>query len=124
MLDEADNGRAITMDIGNILMLRLAGNATTGYLWECMHPLTEGILQAVGEVEPQSEPAPSGMVGVSETFIFRFRILASGTVPLQFIYYRPWEEQAIETFSATIVVGDREKQGAERQSRDSQSAHK
>ena len=60
--------------IGNTLIVRLPGNPTTGYLWECTQPLTEGILQPVGEVEFQSEPAPSGMVGVSGAFIFRFRI--------------------------------------------------
>jgi len=112
VLDEDDNGRTITMDIGNTLIVRLPGNPTTGYLWECTQPLTEGILQPVGEVEFQSEPAPSGMVGVSGVFIFRFRIIASGTVPLQLVYHRPWEEEAIETFSVTIVVGGQEKLGS------------
>ncbi|MCK4599822.1 protease inhibitor I42 family protein [Candidatus Bipolaricaulota bacterium] len=112
VLDEDDNGRTITMDVGNTLIVRLWGNPTTGYLWECTQPLTEGILQPVGEVEFQSEPAPSGMVGVSGVFTFRFQIIASGTVPLQLVYHRPWEEEAIETFSVTIVVGGQEKLGS------------
>jgi len=112
VLDEDDNGRTITMDIGNTLIVRLPGNPTTGYLWECTQSLTEGILQPVGEVEFQSEPAPSGMVGASGVFIFRFRIIASGTIPLQLVYHRPWEEEAIETFSVTIVVGGQEKLGS------------
>ncbi|MCK4392450.1 protease inhibitor I42 family protein, partial [Candidatus Bipolaricaulota bacterium] len=103
VLDEDDNGRTITMDVGNTLIVRLWGNPTTGYLWECTQTLIEGVLQLLN-VEFQSAAAPSGMVGVSGVFIFRFQILASGTVPLQLVYHRPWEEEAIETFSVTIVT--------------------
>ena len=104
MLDEDDNGRTITMDVGNTLIVRLWGNPTTGYLWEYTQPLPGGILQPVGEVEFQSAAAPSGMVGVSGVFIFRFQILASGTVPLQLVYRRAWEEEAVESFSVTIIT--------------------
>lgn len=103
VLNENDNGRAITMDVGNTLIVRLWGNPTTGYLWECTQTLIEGVLQLLN-VEFQSAAAPSGMVGMSGVFIFRFQILASGTIPLQLVYHRPWEEEAIETFSVTITA--------------------
>jgi inhibitor of cysteine peptidase len=81
----------------------LWGNPTTGYLWECTQTLIEGVLQLLN-VEFQSAAAPSGMVGMSGVFIFRFQILAPGTVPLQLVYHRPWEEEVVETFSVTIVA--------------------
>ena len=103
VVTKEDDGRLVTLDRGDLLVVRLEGNPSSGYEWELVDPLDQGVLEQVGEREFVSE-GNDDIVGAPGTFVFRFRAVASGTIPLQFVYERPWEEEPIETFSVVVYV--------------------
>lgn len=101
---DADGGTA-TLRPGQKLVVRLAGNPTTGYRWEVGELKGEAIEQ-VGEAEYVPDEAPEGRVGVGGTFIFTFRAVEPGRSALRLVYRRPWEKgkDPARTFSATVEV--------------------
>lgn len=106
LLGAEDNGRQVALVPGQMLVIALASNPTTGYSWE----LAEGdaaVVQQVGEVE-FSPSAPEGeqVVGAGGTETFRFGAADQGQTTLTLVYHRPWEEGVapLETFSVDIVV--------------------
>jgi len=102
VLDESDNGTVKSIKIGNTLLIRLAGNPTTGFVWE----RTDSLLEAV--LEPLDEgvfiPDDENLVGAGGVWEFRFRTLTFGSTPIDFVYWRPWEEEIVDTFSVMIIV--------------------
>ena len=72
---------------GGILIVRLASQVTTGYLWRNV-PSPDAIMVAMGE--PEIEPDPRDVDGGWEVQIFRFRAEAPGTQSLVFHNQRPW----------------------------------
>lgn len=102
VLDESDNGTVKSIKIGNTLLIRLAGNPTTGFVWE----RTDSLLEAV--LEPLDEgvfiPDDENLVGAGGVWEFRFRTLTFGSTPIDFVYWRPWEEEIVDTFFVMIIV--------------------
>lgn len=100
----SDNGSQVQLEVGQILVVTLESNPTTGFLWEVAE-LDEGILNQTGEAEfvPESKEPIPGMGGVE---IFRFEAAAQGEVTLKLVYRRPWEEgvEPLEVFSISVVV--------------------
>jgi inhibitor of cysteine peptidase len=106
VLGAEDNGRQVALMPGQMLIIALESNPTTGYSWE----LAEGdaaVVQQVGEVE-FSASAPEGeqLVGAGGTETFRFAAAEQGQTTLTLIYHRPWEKGVapLETFSVDVVV--------------------
>ena len=102
VLTEADNGTVKSIKVGETLLIRLAGNPTTGFVWE----RTDSLLEAV--LEPLDEgvfiPDDENLVGAGGVWEFRFRTLTFGSTPIDFVYWRPWEEEIVDTFSVMIIV--------------------
>jgi predicted secreted protein len=101
--EEAD-GTARSVEIGHEILIRLAGNAATGYQWirEAPESFDGTPLEVVSEGDYElDDPNVCGGPGV---FTFRYRAVASGIVPLVFAYRKPWEDDATGTFSVTIWV--------------------
>lgn len=104
-VDEADFGSIQRLDVGNLLVIRLMGNATTGYEWVRSKPASlEGSpIEIVKEGDYQT--LGRQMVGASGEFVFRYRAMRPGTVTLEFEYRRPWDpEDPIDTYSVTAWV--------------------
>lgn len=78
----------IALDQGDVLVIPLAGNPSTGYVWQ-VKPSAEGILTARGEAD---FAAPSDAPGAGGYEIFIFDAVAAGDVSLSFIYSQPWDE--------------------------------
>jgi inhibitor of cysteine peptidase len=78
----------ITLDQGDVLVIPLAGNPSTGYLWQ-IKPGVENILAPRGEAD---FTAPSDAPGAGGYEIFTFDAVAAGEVTLSFIYSQPWDE--------------------------------
>ena len=99
----SDKGRQIELRKGQILVITLEANPTTGYTWEVEKPLDEGILRQVGEAEfkPQSD-----LVGAPGVQTLRFEAVNDGQTTLNLVYHRPWEEdvEPEETFSLQMAV--------------------
>jgi predicted secreted protein len=101
--DEAD-GTVRSVEVGDEILVRLSGNATTGHQWirEAPESLDASPLEAVSEGDYASDdPDSCGGEGV---FTFRYRAVASGLVSLEFSYRKPWEDESTDTFSVTIWV--------------------
>ena len=104
-VDETDFGSIQRLDVGELLLIRLQGNATTGYEWVRVKPASlEGSpIEIVKEGDYQTLGCQ--LVGAPGEFAFRYRAMSLGTVTLEFEHRRPWDpEAAIDTYSITIWV--------------------
>ena len=87
-LTEPDNGRSVSIVVGETVSLTLAGNPTTGYTWELVD-----IDRAM--LAPDAEPAfkaDSSLTGAGGKFTFRFFALKTGSSVVKLSYRRPWEK--------------------------------
>ncbi len=98
-----DNGREMQLKKGQMLVVTLEGNPTTGYSWEVAGPLDEQVLRQVGEAEFKAESEALGAGGVQ---ILRFEAVNAGKITLKLVYHRPWEKgvEPLETYSIEVVV--------------------
>jgi inhibitor of cysteine peptidase len=105
-LTDANNGKAVTVNVGDDIQIALAGNPTTGYTWNgSLSDTDKALLQQQGEpLYAQGNTDPS-IVGSGGTMTFTYKALAAGQVTLKLSYTRPWESvQPIQTFTVTITV--------------------
>jgi len=105
-VDESDDGSQVELEQGQILVVTLKSNPTTGYRWEVAE-IQESILEQMGEAEfKPSETGEPPLVGAGGWEIFRFKAISAGQMTLQLVYRRPWEEgvEPINTFSIEVVV--------------------
>ncbi len=105
VLTESDNGSAITLKAGQVLVVRLAANPTTGYAWN-LSAVDEAVLRPAGEAGYTPEPASQERLGAGGTAEWRFVAAGSGATTLKLVYARPWEKppQPVQTFSVTVTV--------------------
>ena len=104
-VNEDDNGGQFELERGQILVVTLESNPSTGYKWE----LTEqdkSILLQLGEVEfKSSDTGDPPTVGAGGWEVFRFRAVNAGQMPLLFFYHRSWEDaEPLSTFSIQVTV--------------------
>jgi len=105
-VDEDDADSQVELEQGQILVVTLESNPTTGYRWEQVEN-QESILQQMGEAEfKQSDTGGPPLVGAGGWEIFRFKAISAGQTSLKLVYNRPWEEgvEPINTFSIEVVV--------------------
>lgn len=102
VLDESDNGTVKSIKIGNTLLIRLAGNPTTGFVWERTDSLLEAVLGSLDE--GVFIPDDENLIGAGGVWEFRFKALTFGSTPIDFVYWRPWEEEIVDTFFVMIIV--------------------
>jgi inhibitor of cysteine peptidase len=106
VLTGADNGRAVALEQGQVLLISLASNPTTGHTWEVV-AVDEAILRQEAEAEyVASDTAQTPVAGAGGTETFRFRAEGSGETELRLVYRRPWEEgvEPAETFAVRASV--------------------
>ncbi len=105
-VDEKDDGSEVELEQGQILVVTLESNPTTGYRWEQVEN-QESILEQMGEAEfKPSEKGEPPLVGAGGWEIFRFKAISAGQTSLKLVYHRPWEEgvEPLKTFSIQVVV--------------------
>jgi copper homeostasis protein (lipoprotein) len=88
----ADAGRALTVPVGQRLVLRLALKAGTGYRWAAVGGAGAALAQ---EGEPNTVPAPAAAatLGAGGWQVWRFQAVRPGRQTLRFEYRRPWEQR-------------------------------
>ena len=103
---EADNGKTITIKVGDDLQVILGGNPTTGYSWTAsLSDADKAILQQQGDPLYAQQSTDSTIVGSGGTFTFTFKGATPGQVTLKFGYARSWESvPPPQTFSVTVIV--------------------
>jgi inhibitor of cysteine peptidase len=100
-LTETDNGAAIVLTLKSRLTVRLAAQAGTGYSW--FPRAASSLLRLVkGHMESLAHMLPGG----TETQVFVFTPVTSGTDELELYYRRPWEHGVapakVFRFTATV----------------------
>ena len=105
-IDASYNGQEVTIDAGQMLVLTLESNPTTGFRWELSEPIDENLLALI---ETRYEPgvvAGTGLVGAGGTEAWTFETLTVGATTITMEYSRPWDdcEKAVETFEITVVI--------------------
>ena len=103
-LTAADDGSEIELKKGQLLVITLEANPTTGYTWGVAEPLDEQVIRQVGEIEFVPE---SDLIGAGGVQIIRFEGVGAGRATIKLVYHRPWEtevELTRGTFSVQEVV--------------------
>lgn len=97
-----DAGKTISINKGDVLVVLLEGNITTGFTW-VPAPQDPALLEQVGDVEVA--PAHDAL-GAPGMIILRFKAANTGQASLRLEYKRPWEKDipAEKTFEVTVVV--------------------
>lgn len=105
-LTEADNGRTITVKVGDDIQVVLSGNPTTGYSWATsLGPADKAVLEQQGDAVYAQQSTGQSVVGAGGAFTFTFKAAAAGQVDLKFGYARSWENVApLQTYSLTVIV--------------------
>lgn len=89
-----DANKEIAAKVGEIIVIELDGNATTGYAWVERPGRSDSVLESAGnEYKPREMPV--GMVGGPGKSFFRYLVKAPGKTELVFGYSRPWEPQTV-----------------------------
>jgi inhibitor of cysteine peptidase len=95
----------VELAVGNVLIVTLESNPTTGYSWQ-ISQIDDGVLRQEGSPQYIPDSPDSDKVGSGGVEILRFKALATGETDVQLIYHRPWEEdvEPLETFSLQVIV--------------------
>jgi len=104
-VEAGDNGGDVTLAVGDLLVVTLESNPTTGYAWSLAGAVEDDAIAFAGNdfIAPESaEP----MVGQGGVEVWAFRALAAGEVTISMEYARPWEQgvEPVDTFGITVVV--------------------
>ncbi|MBC8470664.1 MAG: PD40 domain-containing protein [Planctomycetes bacterium] len=105
-VNEENDGGQIELEQGQILVVTLESNPTTGYRWEQVEN-QEPYLEQMGEVEfKSSETGDPPLAGAGGWEIFRFKAISTGKMTLQLVYRRPWEEgvEPVNIFSLNVLI--------------------
>jgi inhibitor of cysteine peptidase len=84
-----DKGRHIELRKGDILVVRLPENPSTGYRWAVHHD--GGVLQVEGT---HFDPMEGSRVGAGGWRTLRLKAAATGTAKLQLKLWQEWEGDA------------------------------
>ncbi|MGA7937919.1 MAG: protease inhibitor I42 family protein [Kovacikia sp.] len=101
-LNQTDAGKTLQVPAGEIVLITLSENPTTGYRW-ALEPMEQPVL----ELQASDYVTASGAgIGGGGQRVFKFRTKASGTVNLQLKEWRDWEgeQSTLNRFSVTIKV--------------------
>lgn len=105
-VEKAAAGSTLTLNVDQILAVKLESNPTTGYGWHILE-VDDTILQSQGDPEYiQQDTQGTPRVGVGGWETLRFKALKSGTTTLKLGYSRSFEPDVapIEEFTLTVEV--------------------
>ncbi len=104
ILSEQDEGNAVHLQLGELLVVALEGNPSTGYNWE-VTPADQAVVAQQGEPEFNAD---SDLLGSSGKISLTFKAVAEGQQALTLAYRRPFEKDVApqKTISFVVVVGN------------------
>ncbi len=96
-IDASYNGNAFTVWVGDMILLNLTENPSTGYRWTLSSDF-----KPVLELQ-KDDFSPSGAApGASGSRTWKFETTQAGHVDLKLECRRSWEKRAAETFTVSI----------------------
>ncbi len=99
----ASNGKSVTLKKGDTLVVRLAGNATTGFAWQ-IASLPRSLKKTGSSYVPTKTAKP--VVGSGGTYVFRFAA-RTGAGTLRLVYRQPFDKKTPPARTFTLRVGVR-----------------
>ncbi|MFM7448184.1 MAG: protease inhibitor I42 family protein [Leptolyngbyaceae cyanobacterium] len=101
-LSQSDNGKSIQIRVGNLVVIQLRENPTTGYQWT----FNQSNQQVLAFQGTEYTPSAATGVGGGGQRVFRFKGERAGTTELDFKLWRQWqgEQSTIDRFTTTIQV--------------------
>jgi len=97
-----DNGKQVSLHVGNTMIVRLESNPSTGYAWAPAGTVPDCLTQ---QGQGSFESGSSGAVGAPGTQSLMFFAAQTGNGTLALAYARPWEStQPAKTFSVQVDV--------------------
>ncbi len=105
LVEKDANGTTVTLDVDQVLAIKLESNPTTGYAWHVMD-VDESILQAEGGPEMIEPTQATPVLGAGGWQVIRYRAKAAGETTITLGYSRSFEPDVppIETFTLTVKV--------------------
>ncbi|MCK9196189.1 MAG: protease inhibitor I42 family protein [Syntrophales bacterium] len=89
----------VNTKVDYVVVATLPSNPTTGYRWELMKPLAEGIVRFARRTY---HPPQTGLVGAGGQEVLIFRTAGLGETEIALGYLRPWEKGVPPVSSRTI----------------------
>jgi inhibitor of cysteine peptidase len=80
------NGKTEVLHPGDVLVVSLPGNPTTGFSWR-LRKVDRAVLKLTSSAYIPNKTSPP-KVGSGGKFVFRFRALVEGRTPLRLVYVR------------------------------------
>jgi predicted secreted protein len=100
VIDGSQNNTAINVNKGDLIVVRLGENPTTGYRWNLI--VSSG-LDLIG-TDYQRADVPKDLVGSGGTRSWNIRATTSGEQTISAVYHRPWESTVGSTFDVWVIV--------------------
>jgi inhibitor of cysteine peptidase len=102
-IDASYSGKQVELSVGDLLVVTLASNGTTGYSWSLTGISDESVLQ---KSENHYVAPKTDLMGAEGQEVWTFNALTKGTSTISMGYSRPWEKGTppIQTFDLTVVV--------------------
>ena len=102
-ISPADTDRQITLAVGQVLVIELPGNPTTGYTWTAKK-IDGDALTRLGDGVYKQNPAPERMEGVGGVETWKFQGAKAGRQTLRFEYARSWEKDTAPARVAAFEI--------------------
>jgi inhibitor of cysteine peptidase len=104
-LTKADSGKRARLWPGNVVVIRLPGNPTTGYQWQAV-PTGSAVVRMMGQPQYAASPQVPGMTGAGGTYTFMFQAVQPGAGTIRLAYARPSDRgrPAAEVFGVSVEV--------------------
>ena len=102
-LSKGDNGKEITIKIGDILQIELKRSGGTGYEWY----LDKSYGKYFELIKEDTETGQSGgLVGTPVVRTWKLRAIEGGEIDIRLFLYRNWEgkDKAVETFKIKVRI--------------------
>ena len=102
-VDDSFSGKQVQLSVGQLLVLTLASNATTGYSWTLAQNSDESVL---AKIENKYIAPQTTLIGAGGKEEWTFKALKTDISIISMEYRRPWETDTppAQTFDLTVVV--------------------
>jgi inhibitor of cysteine peptidase len=100
-LHEADNGKAVTLHVGEAIAVTLPENASTGYVWA-----VDSIDPALVALRGSQASYPTGAIGAGGQVTWTFVATAPGMTMVALKRWRQWEGDAsvVQRFEFRLTI--------------------
>jgi predicted secreted protein len=95
-----DNGKSYLVHRGDVLVISLPGNATTGYAWR-LASVKRSVLKPTGV---KYVPRKTGTAGAGGTYKLSFRAVSLGQATVKLVYRQGGSGLVAKRFSLTALV--------------------